>query len=193
MICEQLLQKVPFYFFGFQSGLQYIHYFIAGYIFEKAIRSSILITWPRGKQIGWAIIIAVGGLTITIYQFGIGRGTLPETLMAWCGIVVVLSIAYLVGMFVDKDNKASPNEWRLAGIFGTDWGVHYLSKMSMYVYLFHDPMNFMILRYGTTIATTGWDIVMYQLMRTLGVIVVSLLIGICIEKIKKTSLIKFLA
>ena len=64
-----------------------------------------------------------------------------------------------------------------------------LLRNSMYIYLFHDPINFLILRWAIerNVLVSQIGSVIFFAMRTVGVILISILIGEIIRIIKKKS------
>lgn len=62
-----------------------------------------------------------------------------------------------------------------------------LVSYSLFIYLFHDPLNYIILRiaFASNLLTTGWGCYLYAGLRTVGVVLVSLLLGGLVRTVKK--------
>ena len=63
----------------------------------------------------------------------------------------------------------------------------FLDDRSMDVYLYHDPLEYLILRvaFGTTLLASFWGVIAYELARFFGVIVASLAIGAVVHRVAR--------
>jgi fucose 4-O-acetylase-like acetyltransferase len=165
IVIYYLIPKINFDFFGFKLGMQYLVWFVLGFSIEhyKPIIKSIL------KNNKYKYLIFMGGV------LGI-LNTKYDFLPLFFSVLVNGIFLYSVSLFIANKTK-----------FQNTWMFNILSKNNMDIYLFHDPLNFCILyfafRYNWLLTFNGCFL--YIFLRTIGVIVISLLISVILKNFSK--------
>lgn len=151
--------SLPFDFWGFKSGLSYLFWFTLGYVFEC----------ERKKCTSWNLkktVLAYGLITLVEIQNRRWEWVLltPSFLLLFGGCQTIL--------FSDICSRAflkAPRTPIWKGII----------RNLFYVYLFHDPLEYVVLRIfiGKELLSSGLGCIMYTFLRTIGVFVVSIVLG----------------
>lgn len=156
--------SLPFDFFRFQIGMGYFIWFCLGYIFQK-LRSRIYVT--RLGSIALLYIMTFAMIIETKYLSG---STAARILVrsAW-----IYSVCVFILKFVPSLAKNRPYKILLRNCF--------------YIYIFHAPFEHVILRFAFEFNWLTSDIgcYVYALLRTVGVIIVSILMGETVVWLKK--------
>ena len=154
---------ILFDFGEIKKGLYYILYFAIGYCFEK-----------KRKKIDWKLnyIFFVFLLLLGLEILNIKYHLLQWHVAVFMGCAFTFAMAYLCDkMFKNVSNSKI---WDL------------VTRNLFYVYIFHDPLNYLILRifFSSGYLNYGGGCIMYLLSRTLFVIVISIILGECVRLIK---------
>ena len=160
------LDSIPA-FWGFSGAFDDVVWFMTGYFFEKNFREGFEKTDLLKKVCLFGFLFIVSQIQ-NVYT--------KEGSLVYIFIMISMfgSLALLVYSVV-KENK-------LISRF-----VHFISKVSVYVYIFHDPMDYVILKYAFKYdwLSDGKMVYVYYFMRTAGVFIVSVLMGCVVSKLKE--------
>lgn len=165
LICF-VLQLVSPYIRFVSVGLSFIFFFAIGYVFQK-IKHKIK-NFNLWLIVGLFILSVIA--EIILYQLNFDNYIINALL----GSTMVLLFSLIIN-YICRDVHFS-KLWLLfvAALF--------------YVYIFHDPLNYLILKIcfmnGGQILCSQAGCICYLLMRTIGVFVVSLVLGLFIIQIK---------
>ena len=157
--------RFPFDFLGFKMGLHYLLFFTTGYVFEN-VRARL----PR---IGLLPVAALTAAMAVLEFVHLRHHILGYT----SGIFAGSAFTFLVADLLDRLLPKIP-EWPL-------WKL--VQRNLIYVYLFHDPLNYLILQAmvpGEILCSAG-GVILYLLMRTLLLFAVCVLLGECVQLLKK--------
>ncbi len=152
-------------FFGLRTGFSMLIWFALGYAFNALCYKKL----ASIKSWVLAVVAAAFGALLLFDMYYV---FIPDLQLALCVAVFLLALCELAS--------------RIPAVADSSF-LRMLERDSIYVYLFHDPLNFVILRF----AFANWwvsDPVMswvYVLARTLGVVVVSILLGELIGLLKR--------
>lgn len=156
---------MPSDMFALRTGLKYVLFFSLGYAFEQERRKHQ--RWELKKTVClFCAVVVLEGLNLKL-------AILNTFFMKIVGSFMVYLLAEICDqLFVGVQYKKG---WKL------------LNQNLFYVYLFHDPMNYVILRIfmAKNWLESGCGCVIYTLCRTVGVFLASLILGELINKIKK--------
>ena len=158
---------MPFDFVGIKKGLSCVLYFAIGYCFEKESKKCMEIKVWNTKNM-FFIFSFLSVLEMIIIKFDVPRGYFVSLV----GCAFTFAMAYLCDkMFKNVSNSKI---WDL------------VTRNLFYVYIFHDPLNYLILRifFSSDYLNYGGGCIMYLLSRTLFVIVISIILGECVRLIK---------
>ncbi len=150
---------------GLKTGLQYIFYFALGYAFECERKTQE--KW-NVKKIILAYIICLL-LEVINYRYGILNNFF--TIITGAFMTYILS-----GLFDCLFAEISKNNvWK------------FIIRNLFYVYLLHDPMNYVVLRLfmGRNLLTSGVGCVAYILFRTVVIFAACVFLGEAISRLKK--------
>lgn len=156
---------LPFDVMGIKTGLSYLFYFSIGYVFES--ERKLKKHWEMRKVIfAYAIILCI---EIINKKFDI--------LNPFFLILMGSFMTYLFADILDHYfNNISENRlWKI------------ISRNLFYIYLFHDPLEYIVLRIfmNRNLLENAIGCVMYPTMRIVGVFVVSLLLGEIVTCMKR--------
>ena len=163
----QLFHKyLPFDLMFFQRGMDYIIWFCIGYIFQK-IRNNITIT--RFGSVTFMYMTTTVMLIETRYLSANGVITVLVR-SAWIYSVCVCML-------------------KLAPSLLNNHFYQVLLRNCFYIYLFHDPLNFVVLRlaFEQSWLTSNLGCYAYLFCRTAGLVIISILFGEAIVWIKNSS------
>lgn len=159
---------IPFDVLGLKKGLGYMFYFALGYIFEIERSSNRNERLEGTKKVLLSFII-VCGIEILNKRF--------EILDTFFTIIVGSFMTYLLADILDRGFKGVKENrcWK------------FVITNLFYVYLFHDPMEYIVLRLfiGQDWLRTGIGCIAYTVCRTIVIFVISLILGEMIGQIKK--------
>lgn len=158
-------QYIPFNILELKTGLMYLIYFAIGFIFEKERQRYEC--WTIRRTIV-AVVILIG-IEIINRRFAI--------LDTFFIIIIGSFLTFLISDIADR---------KLVRFTKTKaWA--FITRNLFYVYIFHDPLNYIALRVfiNNGLLSTGIGCVMYVVTRTLLIFLISLFIGEIVNKIKQ--------
>lgn len=156
---------LPFDVLGIKTGLSYLIYFCIGYIFEIERKKNE--KWNMKKTVLAYIILLI--LEILHFKYDI--------LNLFFLIIAGSFMTYLLADILDRIFvHVSEKKW---------WKV--VTRNLFYIYLFHDPMNYLVLRFfmGRRLLETGFGCVMFTISRTCIIFIVSMILGEIVSYMKK--------
>ncbi|SEK44702.1 Acyltransferase family protein [Pseudobutyrivibrio ruminis] len=156
---------LPFDVLELKSGLSYLLYITIGYVFE--------IERQKFERLNLKNTLLILAIVVILEILDIKFHVLNLFAIEMVGALLTYIVADLVDRAIPKihDTKV----WK------------YIIRNIFYVYLFHDPLNYLILEYTFKhdLLTSGAGCIFYTLLRTIGVFVVSLAIGELVVLVKK--------
>lgn len=156
---------IPFDIFLFKMGLSYIFWFSLGYAFEK--ERQILEPW-NGRKVILAYIVTLV-LTLLNNRYGV----LNKFFVIVCGSFQTYLFANIcVRIFKNIGEKKI---WKT------------LINNLFFVYIFHDPLEYIVLRlfFSNNLLDTAFGCYLYTFTRTVVIFIVSVLLGEIITLMKK--------
>lgn len=153
--------KIPLHFFEFSFSMQYVVFFAAGYYFNKAE--------PFFEKNRYAALLCfLAFLTLNIADTR--QHFLYPLFFAFAGCGLIYSFSFAVCRLT-------------AGIADTAV-FQKLLKHTMNIYLFHDPLMYLILYFfiREDLLILPWGCGAYFFLRTIGVIIISIFIGEVLER-----------
>lgn len=164
-IIQLTYSSIPFDVLGFKMGLSYIFYFSLGYVFE--IERSSSIQWNMYKTIlAYAVMFVI---EILHSRYGI--------LNTFFAIIVGSFMTYILADICSRylDKFTGTRVWR------------FLIRKIFYVYLFYDPLEYIVLRLFIECGflTTGIGCVLYAFTRTVFIFIISLWMGELVGLVKR--------
>lgn len=156
---------IPFDILGFKMGMSYIAYFAIGYVFETERISNE--RWNLSKTVTAIAVLLV--LEVLNWNYNL--------LNAFSIIVVGSFVSYLAADILDRRGFEFTHSKK--------WD--YFIRDLFYVYIFHDPLNYLILRatFRLGILSSGVGCVLVVIARTAGVWVISSFMGDLISVLKR--------
>lgn len=156
---------LPFNFFRFQQGMEYIIWFCIGYIFQK-LRNDISIT--KFGSITLAYLATAAMLIETKYLSA--NGAIRILVRSFWIYSVSVCILKLIPSLSDK-------RW-----------YQLLLRNCFYIYIFHDPLEYVVLRitFEHSWLTSSAGCYAYLFCRTAGVVIVSVMLGEAVLLVKKS-------
>lgn len=168
-LIQLLIGYLPFDFFLFKRGMGYLFWFALGYWFDGA-RDKL--SEYSDYKYGICKFLVLLEIIILDIKFGFLNG--------FFSVIICSYAVYLLCIIGVKKYK------NLCG----RWWFRLLSKHSMHIYLFHDPLEYAVLlaafRYGWLYSRLGC--LAYMGMRTAGVIILSVGMGKTVDLLKKQCL-----
>lgn len=160
-----IVQNVQGDIFLLKTGLKYIFWFALGYVFEIEGRKYIEL-WS-GKK----VCILFGLFTIFAMMLWKRIVIFSGPCIIVCGCVWTYLLAELCSRKLIKITRT--RFWKL------------IMRNMFNIYLFHDPLNYIILKYAfrSDMLSNPVTSILYFILRTLGVVVVSIFIGEIINNI----------
>ncbi|MGP1586958.1 MAG: acyltransferase family protein [Treponemataceae bacterium] len=158
--------KIKFSYFGFNVGLAYIFYFAVGFSFEK-IRSKIE-NLSNFKI--WFIFIFLSILSVLNSKLGF----LPNIFMVFSRILWTFFLSLIFTEHFKKIYNSKIMKVILKNLF--------------YVYIFHDPLEYVILKFYFSypeIFKFKMGIILYYFLRIIGVCVISIILGEFVAFLKR--------
>lgn len=153
-------------FFCFQVGLTYFFFFALGYAFELYRKSN------RAIETSWKMAFVV--LLVCIFLSSYKNMTLLKSsskiVNVLLGSLIILSISVLLNGLTRLHEK----KW-----------FKFLVDNCYYIYLFHEPLNYITLKFAEQFIGSVSGCIFYEFSRTIGVILVSLVIGQIVDRLFK--------
>lgn len=172
-IVQLMCPYLPFDVLGLKRGLGYLIWFALGYVFE----------YERTNRDAWNMrqtVLAFVILTL-IEILHAGYGILDSFFLALCGSFYTYLAADICSR-VFKNAEAS-RVWNI------------VIRNLFYVYLFHDPLEYIVLRifFERNLLTSSRGCYLYMFCRTVFVFIISMLLGEGVRFIKKRISVLLLA
>lgn len=159
-------------FGGLSGAFNDVIWFIIGYIYEKEYRVML-----EKKKITYKfmlfLLFFIVGKVMGLY---IKSGTLIYVFIMCCMFVALVMLIY---SFMGRSDKLRKF-------------VEFFSKVSVYIYILHDPLNYIILKYAFKYdwLSKGEMVYVYYFLRTVGVFLFSAFVGWGIITLKKNVKVK---
>ncbi len=157
--CIQMsAELLPFDILALKQGLGYIGWFALGYSFEK-LRKEKLSGYSNVTKI---MLFLVTGI---LFVLNIKVGIFEDIMNVICGCLFAYFTAEVCTIVFARFEKTGCYRVIMRNLFA--------------IYLFHNPLEFVILKafMTTTLLATAWGCYLYLFLRIIGVMVVSLMIG----------------
>ncbi len=167
LLSRMKLEYLPDYL-GFKNSLNYLLWFLMGFIFEEYIREKIE-QMKTGSQI---LIFVIMTVVMILLPLDDGNGAIVY-IAFHCAWFMLFSL-----MFMKLSRKL--------GMKGRI--IMFLSPICVYIYIFHDPLEYLILKeaFAYNWLSSGAYVYVYYILRTVGVFVVSALLGMAVYRVKGT-------
>lgn len=163
-ITQLLYSYVPFDVLGFKTGMSYIFYFALGYVFQSERQNNQ--SWNMRIKVPMGIILL--GIELINKKYGV--------LSIFFTIIVGSFLTYVFADILDccLKNITNTRGWK------------FLIRNIFYVYIFHDPLNYVVLRLfmSNNLLVTSSGCYAFAFCRTVLLFMISLLMGEAIGIIK---------
>ena len=158
---------IPIDIFGLHRGLDYIFWFSLGYVFER--RRRFYDSWSLKKVTGLFLLLTIASIFAGKYQLFIEA--------RFFVVLRGITLTYLSAIICS----------RLFTSFTNTVLRHLLVHNSFYIYLFHDPLEYVVLRIfmNREYMTHSSGVVMYVFSRSILVLVVSIILGELITTLRR--------
>lgn len=155
---------LPFDILGLKRGLSYIFWFAMGYVFEYGRKSHV--AWNIKQTILTYIIL------VMIEMLHVKHGVLNNFFEILCG-------AFLTFLLADMCSRAFANFSKTRV-----WKI--IARNLFYVYLFHDPLEYIVLRifFDRNMLETSLGCYAYVFCRTVLIFILSVLLGEGVRVVK---------
>ncbi len=160
-LCREIL---PFDFLLLKQGLGYLFWFALGFYFETIRKKGILERIPLYKLCIGAAGFLLAAVLDHKYDF------VDDFFRVIFGAVFMLILAEVLSRIFDVKR------------------INIITRNLFYIYLFHDPLEYVILHIAfgkAQLLTSGMGCCLYVFMRVVGVFVISMLLGETLEILKK--------
>lgn len=154
-VCAEIF---PYDVLALKRGIAYLGWFALGYYFEK-VRKDKLAGWTWKKKTLLCLI------TGTLFVLNIKIGIFEDIMVVVCGCLFAYFTAEVCCIIFRKWNDTAGYKVIMRNLFA--------------VYLFHNPLEFVILKvfFSSTLLATAWGCYLYLFLRIVGVMIVSVVIG----------------
>ncbi len=156
-IIQLTYNDLPFDFLGLKTGLSYLFYFSLGYTFECKRKEAC--PWNLKKLL--SIFILLFALEIFHVRYGL--------LDSFFAVIIGSFFTYVLSSICSKLFRKTVKSklWKI------------VIRNLFYVYLFHDPIEYIILRifFNTNLLSTAIGCILYTFARTVLVFILSILLG----------------
>lgn len=164
-IIQMTYAYIPFDVLGMKTGLSYIFWFSLGFVFEKERKEHGL--WNvKNTILAYVILTAI--------EFGSKRyGILNNFFVIFCGSMHTFLLADILSRALKNITKT--NVWKI------------ITRNLFYVYLFHDPLEYIALRLfiGRNWLTSSLGCYLYVFCRIVVIFIVSIIGGEIVRLFKK--------
>lgn len=164
-IIQMTYAYIPFDVLGMKTGLSYIFWFSLGFVFEKERKEHGL--WNvKNTILAYVILTAI--------EFGSKRyGILNNFFVIFCGFMHTFLLADILSRALKNITKT--NVWKI------------ITRKLFYVYLFHDPLEYIALRLfiGRNWLTSSLGCYLYVFCRIVVIFIVSIIGGEIVRLFKK--------
>lgn len=158
--------QLPFDILAMKQGLGYIGWFALGYVFERFRKEKL----AELKKATKCILCIVTG---ALFVLNIKVGIFEDNMNIICGCLFSYFTAEACSTIFAKLQNTGFYKVLMRNLFA--------------IYLFHNPLEFVILRVfmTTTLLATAWGCYLYLFLRIVGVMIVSVLIGEAVRFVMK--------
>lgn len=175
IICEIIsitYMFLPFDFLGMKQGLAYLFWFGLGFLFEKYRKK---LTFKPLQSLSLCIMMGI------FYAINMKYSLLDQFFTILLGIVFTIELSVAISPFLLLIERQYNYIWRL------------ILRRLFDIYIFHDPLEYLVLKifFDRKLLETNFGCYLYFFMRTIGVILISIVIGNFVEcisvRIKKVA------
>ena len=158
--------QLPFDILAMKQGIGYIGWFALGYVFER-LRKERLAELKNAAKILLCFVTGV------LFVLNIKVGIFEDNMNVICGCLFAYFMAETCSIVFAKLEKTVFYKVLMRNLFA--------------IYLFHNPLEFVILKVfmTSTLLATAWGCYLYLFLRIIGVILVSIAIGELVRGIKR--------
>ena len=158
--------NIPFDFLRMKTGLSYIFWFAVGYSFEE---------YRKKHEFVYARSTLICVFFISFYVLNSNYYLLDSFFTNVFGIFFTIEFSVVLSPLFKFINKNAHKQYVI------------FIKRLFDIYLFHDPLQYLVLRifFENNLLTTNFGCYSYLFLRTIGVILVSILIGNIIDILKR--------
>lgn len=166
MFIQMWSPQLPFDILALRQGLGYIGWFALGYAFER-LRKERLMEWSKA----WKIMLCL--VTGVLFVLNIKVGIFEDNMNIICGCLFAYFTAEVCTVVLRRFERSKCYDVLMRNLFA--------------IYLFHNPLEFVILKVfmTTTLLASAWGCYLYLFLRIVGVMIASVTIGEMVRFIKK--------
>lgn len=166
MAIQMSVSVLPFDILALKQGLGYLGWFALGYVFEK-IRKEKIEELSAIKKITACLCAGI------LFVLNIKVGIFDDNMNIICGCLFAYFTAEVCSILFRRAENGSIYRVVMGNLFA--------------VYLFHDPLEYVILRIfmTTTYLASPAGCYLYLFLRIVGVILVSVLLGIIMKAVRQ--------
>ncbi len=164
-VIQLLYNRIPFDVLGFKIGMSYIFWFALGFCFEHEKQKNI--KWNLKKT-------TIAFLILLVIEYLNKRYSLLNSFF------LILCGSFMTYLFADICSRLFKNVAKTK-----IWQIIVRNLFS--IYLFHDPLEYIVLRVFMTsnYMSSVFGCISYTLLRTLGVFIVSIILGELVRIMKR--------
>jgi len=169
IVLQMSSKMLPFDVLAMRQGMEYIGWFALGYFFEK-LRKEYVSVWSSKYKIVLCLV------TGSLFVLNIKIGIFEDIMNVVCGCMFAYFTAETCTLLFRRLETTACYRVMMRNLFA--------------VYLFHDPLEYIILKVflTSTLLATAWGCYLYLFLRILGVMIVSIVIGEVLRFFKKSVL-----
>lgn len=158
MLMQMCAGLIPFDILAMKQGIGYIGWFALGYFFERIRKEKLMQLSSANK---WLLCILTGALFVLNIKVGI----FEDNMNVICGCLFAYFTAEVCAMVFKRLEATGCYRVVMRNLFA--------------IYLFHNPLEFLILRMfmTTTLLASARGCYLYLFLRIVGVMIVSVIIG----------------
>lgn len=166
MVIQMWSPQMSFDILEMKRGIGYIGWFALGYFFER-IRKEQLSRLPKWSKISLCIVTGL------LFVLNIKVGIFEDNMNIICGCLFAYFMAEACSIIFRRLENTGFYKVLMRNLFA--------------IYLFHNPLEFVILKIfmTSTLLATAWGCYLYLFLRIIGVMIVSVLIGEVVRFVMK--------
>lgn len=166
MLLQMSAQLLPFDILAMKQGLGYIGWFALGYCFER-LRKEKLAKLSMAAKLSLCLVTGI------LFVLNIKVGIFEDNMNVICGCLFAYFTAEACAIVLRRFESTGCYKVIIRNLFA--------------IYLFHNPLEFVILKVfmTTTLLATAWGCYLYLFLRIIGVMIVSVIIGEIVRGIGK--------
>lgn len=171
MVVQMWSPQLPFDILAMKQGIGYIGWFALGYAFERIRKEKIA---DLSKI--WKIVLCL--VTGILFVLNIKIGIFEDNMNIICGCLFAYFTAEACSIVFRSLENTGCYKVLMCNLFA--------------IYLFHNPLEFVILKVfmTTTLLATAWGCYLYLFLRIIGVMIASVLLGEIVRFVKNLVLRK---